>query len=298
MTRPRSFQPARAPRRPIALAVAGVSAWWVLVGGPAHALQTPTAGSRDPRVRTVTYDGANVVKVNGVIRASTQLVFSEDEEIAHVAIGDAVSWEVAPAGSILFLKPRERHPPTNLQVVTTRRDGRKRSYQFELSVHEASLDASYFVVRFAYPEDEAERRRLEAAAGRDHRENGRVDEALQLAAAHGPRNWRYTAQGAPALEPDSVFDDGRQTTFRFAGNREIPAIFIVNADGSESLVPKDVRGELVVAHALGRAFRLRQGTQVLCIFNEAFDPVGVVAASGTTAPSVVRTTRQSAPRRP
>jgi type IV secretion system protein VirB9 len=96
------------------------------------ALQQPSPGQRDARVRTVTYDPANVVRVNGVIRASTQVLFADDEEVAHVAIGDAVAWEVAPAGSILFLKPREKHPPTNLQVVTTRADGRKRSYQFEL----------------------------------------------------------------------------------------------------------------------------------------------------------------------
>jgi type IV secretion system protein VirB9 len=126
--------------------------------GPVLALQQPAPGQRDARVRMVTYDPANVVRLNGVIRASTQIVFADDEEIAHVAIGDAVAWEVAPAGSILFLKPREKHSPTNLQVVTTRPDGRKRSYQFELSIAETTLADSYFVVRFAYPGDEIERR--------------------------------------------------------------------------------------------------------------------------------------------
>jgi type IV secretion system protein VirB9 len=263
-------------------------------GLPAHALQTPAAGQRDHRVRTVVYDAGNVVRINGVIRASTQLVFAEDEEIAHVAIGDAVSWEVAPAGSILFLKPRERHPPTNLQVVTTRRDGRKRSYQFELAIADTSLEASYFVVKFDYPDDDSERRRLDALAGRERQEAGRVDEALHHHAAFGPRNWRYTAQGAASLEPDSVYDDGKQTTFRFAGSREVPALFIVNGDGTESLVPKDVRGERVVAHAIGRAFRLRRGDDVLCVFNEAFDPVGLDPATGTAAPTVARTIRQPA----
>ena len=85
--------------------------------GPVLALQQPAPGQRDARVRMVTYDPANVVRLNGVIRASTQVVFADDEEVAHVAIGDAVAWEVAPAGSILFLKPREKHPPTNLQIV-------------------------------------------------------------------------------------------------------------------------------------------------------------------------------------
>src|SRR5262245_8633019 len=93
------------------------------LASPVLALQQPSPGQHDARVRTVTYDPTNVVRVNGVIRASTQVMFGEDEEVAHVAIGDSVAWEVAPAGSILFLKPREKHPPTNLQVVTTRADG-------------------------------------------------------------------------------------------------------------------------------------------------------------------------------
>jgi type IV secretion system protein VirB9 len=257
-------------------------------GAPASALQQPAAGPRDNRVRFVSYDPANVVKINGVIRASTQLIFSEDEEIAHVAIGDAVSWEVAPAGSILFLKPREKHPATNLQVVTTRRDGRKRSYQFELTIHEASLNESYFVVKFAYPEDEAERRRFEGATGRDRREAAFVDQTFAAHAQYGPRNWRYAAQGTPTLEPETVYDDGKQTTFRFEGNREIPAIYIVSPDGTESLVPKDVRGELVVVHAIGRQFVLRRGAEVLCVYNEAFDPRGINYGTNTTSPSVVR----------
>lgn len=271
--------------------VALTAALLLMVASPAHALQQPTAGIRDARVRQVVYDPVNVVKINGVIRASTQVQFAEEEEIAHVAIGDAVSWEIAPAGNILFLKPRERHPATNLQVVTTRRDGRKRSYQFELSINEASLSDSYFMVRFAYPEDEAERRRLEAGERRSAAEAGAIDNTLATQAQYGPRNWRYSAQGSPNLEPDSVYDDGKQTTLRFSGNREIPAVYLVGSDGTESLVPKNVRGELVVVHAVGREVRLRRGVEVLCLFNEAYDPVGVNHRTSTTSPSVARTAR-------
>lgn len=260
---------------------------------PAQALQNPQAGNRDARMRTVVYDPANVVKINGVIRASTQVMFAEGEEIAHVAIGDSVSWEIAPAGNILFLKPRERHPATNLQVVTTRRDGRKRSYQFELSINEGSLADSYFAVRFAYPGDEAELRRTEAALRRSAAEAGAIEQTFAASDTAGPRNWRYSAQGAAALEPDGVYDDGRQTVLRFEGNREMPAVYLVASDGSESLVPKDVRGELVVVHAIGRELRLRQGAQVTCLFNEAFDPVGVNYGTRTTSPAVMRTVRRS-----
>ncbi|MFL5143336.1 MAG: P-type conjugative transfer protein VirB9 [Microvirga sp.] len=263
-----------------------------ITAAPVSALQLPTAGVRDTRVRTVVYDPVNVVKIHGVIRASTQILFAEDEEIAHVAIGDSVSWEIAPAGNILFLKPREPHPATNLQVVTTRRDGRKRSYQFELAINGGSLAESYFVVRFAYPEDEAERRRFEAGFRRSAAEAGAIDETFAAHAQFGPRNWRYSAQGSPALEPDTVYDDGKETTLRFAGNREVPAVYLVGSDGTESLVPKDVRGELVVVHAVGRELRLRRGLEVLCIFNEGHDGVGVNYRTNTASPGVVRTSRR------
>jgi type IV secretion system protein VirB9 len=275
-------------------AMATIAGGFLISPLPSLALQQPTAGSRDARMRMVAYDPFNVVKINGVIRASTQVVFSEDEEIAHVAIGDSVSWEVAPAGNILFLKPRERHPPTNLQVVTTRRDGRKRSYQFELSIAESSLGESYFLVRFAYPGDEAEARRYAAASRSNEIEARAVDETFALHNATAPRNWSYSAQGTPNLEPDAVYDDGKETTLRFEGNREVPAIFLVASDGTESLVSKDVRGELVVVHAVGRELRLRQGAEVLCIFNEAFDPVGVNQATRTMSPSIARLPRRAA----
>lgn len=278
---------------------AAILAATVLTGAglPSFALQQPRAGARDARVRTVVYDPVNVVKINGVIRASTQVLFAEDEEIAHVAIGDAVSWEIAPAGNILFLKPREKHPPTNLQVVTTRRDGRKRSYQFELSIADGSLNDSYFVVRFSYPADEAEARRLEAADRRTAAQAGVVDQTFGLSDATGPRNWRYSAQGTALLEPNGVYDDGRETYLRFEGNREIPAVYLVAGDGTESLVPKDVRGELVVVHAIGKQLRLRQGANVLCLFNEGFDPVGVNYHTNTTSPDVLRTLRPVRPGR-
>ena len=75
-------------------------------------------------------------------------------------------------------------------------------------------------------------------------------------------------------------------------------MYLVATDGAESLVPKDVRGELVVVHAIGRQLRLRQGAEVLCLFNEGYDPAGVNYRTNSTSPSVVRTARRPSGRRP
>jgi type IV secretion system protein VirB9 len=68
----------------------------------------------------------------------------------------------------------------------------------------------------------------------------------------------------------------------------MPAIYMENSDGTESLVPKSVDGNLVLVHAISRKFILRRGSDVLCIFNEAYDRVGINPDTNTTSPSVER----------
>lgn len=263
----------------------------LLIPIPANALEIPTSAQQDNRVRFVNYQPYNITRIVGTIRSSVQVEFAPDEEIAHVALGNTVAWEVAPAGHILFLKPRENQPATNISVVTTRRDGSKRSYQMELVVRDGSVDAgqnTYFYVKFRYPADEAQRKRLENEARRRAAEAGYADQVLGIHEQYGPRNWRYSAQGSAAIEPQAVYDNGKVTTFTFVGNQEMPAIYIENSDGTESLVPKTVQGDLVMVHALSRKFILRRGTDTLCIFNEAYSSVGVDPGTNTTSPSVER----------
>lgn len=257
----------------------------------ASALEIPRGASQDSRVRFTDYQPYNITRVVGTLRSSVQVEFADDEEIAHVALGNSVAWEVAPAGHILFLKPRENQPVTNISVVTTRRDGSTRSYQMELTVRDGSVEAgqnTYFYVKYRYPADEAERRRQDAAARALVAQAGEADRALSLHEAYGPRNWRYSAQGSQALEPQAVYDNGKITTFAFGGNQEMPAIFMENSDGTESLVPKSVDGNLVRVHVISRKFILRRGGDVVCIFNEAYDRVGINPGTNTTSPSVER----------
>lgn len=263
----------------------------------ALALEIPRGASQDSRVRFVDYQPYNITRIVGSLRSSVQVEFSADEEIAHVALGNSVAWEVAPAGNILFLKPRENQPVTNISVVTTRRDGSTRSYQMELTVRDGPVEVgqnTYFYVKYRYPADEAERRRQAATARAVAAQAKEADNVLALHEAYGPRNWRYSAQGSQELEPETVYDNGKVTTFAFAGNQEMPAIYIENSDGSESLVPKSVDGNLVLVHAISRKFILRRGGDVLCVFNEAYDRVGINPDTDTTSPSVERLVRTDA----
>ncbi|EJF84967.1 P-type conjugative transfer protein VirB9 [Bartonella rattimassiliensis] len=258
---------------------------------PSFSETAPISARKDSRIRFVNYDPYNVTQIIGSIRSSVQLEFADDEEVTYVGIGNSVAWQVAPAGHFVFLKPREVQPVTNLQIVTSRPDGIQRSYQFELKVREGDVSAgneTYFLVKFRYPEDEALRKKLAEAARAEQREENFVNDIFNIHEDYGPRNWAYEAQGSALIEPISVYDNGKTTTFTFLGNIEIPAIYLVSPDGQESLIPKSIKGNKVIVHATSAQFTLRRGNEVLCIFNKRFLPEGINPETGTTSPSVQR----------
>ena len=243
----------------------------------------------DPRIRELAYDPAAVYRIAGAYRAATQIVFSPQEAIRHAAIGDSVAWEVAAEGSVLFLKPRERPAATNLLVVTERA-GEIRHYAFELVAGEpGDRTAVAWQVRFRYPADDQARAAQALAVQAEAAEARLIGLELQRGVLDGPRNLAWSAQGDAALQPSEVSDNGRFTVLRFPGVQALPALFEVGEDGSERLVPYDVRGEFVVVHGVVRGLRLRRGRSVLCLFNDAWDPRGAAAGTATASPAVERT---------
>jgi type IV secretion system protein VirB9 len=276
-----------------ALAFLGLSAM------AAVAAEEPRPGVLDARVRFVAYNAFQVVLLPGCVSNSMQIEFAVGEEIGSVALGNAV-WQATPIGNILFLKPSTESAPTNMSVVTTRKDGTRRSYQFEmvtlrcdtLKREPGSKVVPFFFVKFEYPSDDAAAKRLEAAMVKDAAKVGVADRVLLDAELNGPRNFQYTVQGLTPFEPSAVFDNGKITTFRFPQNMHVPAIFVVEGE-AETLVPKSVRGNDVMVHVVGKKFVLRIGGEVLCIYNDGFVPGGVATGTMTTSPQVERIARSS-----
>lgn len=266
----------------------------VLAAMPALAETTPRSGPDDSRIRYVDYNKDEVVKINGVFRTASQIVFGPGETIASVALGDTISWEVAPADNALFIKPRERAPDTNL-IVVTRQGTLTRTYTFALSARSGAIRSgsnAQFVIRFRYPQEEAlasrqaelDRIRLQMLLV----EAGGVKLALEAGALEGKRNLDYSVAGSADLAPSEVTDNGQFTVLRFPRNQPIPAIFTVLPDGSEAVVPYDVRGEFVVIHRVAKEFRLRRGKAIACIWNNAPAGYGPDTSSGTSSPEVER----------
>jgi type IV secretion system protein VirB9 len=82
-----------------------------------------------------------------------------------------------------------------------------------------------------------------------------------------------------------------QTRLSFASQQELPAIFVRNDDGSESLVNFDIEGRELVVQRVARRFTLRRGRLTGCIVNQGFTGMGERLDSGTVAPAVERVTR-------
>lgn len=264
----------------------------VLLNGPAKAEQAPRSAGFDAHVQHVVYNPLNVVRIAGSPTNSTQIIFSSKEEITQISIGDEAAWLPQPVGNLLFIKPIEIKAPTNMQVVTKRPNGSNRSYQFRLV---AARRGAVFSVSFNYPDDE-EKARIDLAAYQASLAKERaVMTHLGDAWAEGPRNWRYVAQGSSAIEPTEVSDNGRQTAFRFPGNMRLPTIYTAAPDGTETIVPYTMVKDVAVVQAAASVFTLRDGNEVLRIFNHGFDPVGRNPGTGTGSPELSRKVRSSGP---
>jgi type IV secretion system protein VirB9 len=268
----------------------------LLASAPAVAGETPHPTDQDSRIREVIYSDKQVFRVVGVFRSATQIVFSEGERVEHVALGDTVSWEVAPAENSLFIKPRELAGSTNL-IVLTRGAAGIRTYTFELIARKGQIGArtadTFFKVAFRYPREEAAAIQASATQAAYTQslalQSGAIRSALDFAVLEGKRNLHYSVQGSSAIQPSEITDNGQFTALRFPNARELPAIFALNPDGSESIVPFDVRDEFVVIHGVFAQLRLRRGKEVLCIFNEAPDYYGRDPKTGTASSVVERT---------
>ncbi len=217
----------------------------------------PAAASKpaDPRIRTLPYDPDQVHRLVGVMGFQTMLEFAPDERIENVSIGDALGWQVTPnkRATLLFLKPVDRAPATNMTVVTDRR-----RYVFELVIAPASAPEAAYVVRFRYPSVP-----VEVAAP-----------PARPAMAQAPLNAAYTIKGAGALAPTRVFDDGRATYFAWPQQADLPAIFVIGADGVEGLANAVVKDGYLVVDQLAPRFVLRSDKASATVVNGAWQAQG------------------------
>ncbi len=268
------------------------------------ALLTGLNASADPRLRDVFYDPQVVLTVPVQRGVVTLIVLDDGEAISELAAGlggdcskpDAV-WCIAaqPGGRHVFVKPKsDARAPNTVAVVTDRR-----VHNFRLQVVDDSRQLPVYRLTVRAPLPPAPPPQPAGATTPVPLAPSRLPPlpapetlvAERLAAKPFVRNTAYSlAEGAASQDilPSLVFDDGRFTYLRFAGHREVPAVFQVLGDGRESLVNARMEDDLLVVDRVARRLTLRAGTAVVGIWNDAFDLDGVPPEDGTTVPGVQR----------
>jgi type IV secretion system protein VirB9 len=266
----------------------------------------------DPRLREVQYDPRAVVTVPVKRGVVTLVVLDADEAITEVAAGlggdcakPEAAWCVAaqPGGRNLFVKAKSTAgTPNNLAVVTDRRthsfrfvvlaDNDPKAPVYRLVVKAPTVQAAASVrptLRDLAP--------LVALPTVPPPPSPQEVIAERLQAKPQVLNSHYSiaeGKGSEDIVPTLVFDDGRFTYIRFPGNREVPAVFHVLGDGSETLVNARMEEDLLVVDRVSRRLMLRSGSAVVGVWNEAFDLDGVPPDGGTTVPGVQRVLKAEA----
>jgi type IV secretion system protein VirB9 len=237
----------------------------------------------DVRLRVQEYAPDVVYRLKGYVGYQIDLEFEPGESFLGLGAGDLESLTFSAQENHLFLKPRATAVETNLTVLTSRR-----TYHFDYVAGSAKpgpalLDVIY-ALRFTYPPTQGPGRTGEA-----------VERELAAATDGRPHNLQYGYCGSVALKPVSAWDDGVQTRLRFGPRQELPAIFMRNDDGSESLVNFSIEAGELIVHRVGRQFVVRRGRLSGCIVNESFTGGGERLESGTVTSAVERVIREVRP---
>lgn len=213
----------------------------------------------DHRVRTLMYQPDEVYKFTGHYGFQSAIEFDADEEIGTISMGDSTAWMINPLGNRLFVKPVDQDATTNMTLITN-----KRTYLFELHAREALAiddESMVFILRFIYPG-----RGETTILSSDDQDHVPLADAMENPNAY---NFEYSISGPEHLSPIRIFDDGEFTFFEFRDlNADLPAFFLVDSAGEESIINYRVRDNFVVVERVGAKFTLRYGKEIVCVFNE------------------------------
>jgi type IV secretion system protein VirB9 len=257
----------------------------LFVGGTACAAVVPPPGPVDARVREIDYAEEQVVSLTAYVGYHIHLELAPGETFVALGAGDSAAVDVAAEGPHVMLKPKAARVATNLTLVSSRR-----VYHFEYRSYEAqpSQATAIYALRFRYPVAPSgvipAATPLPFSSATPLPEPGAVARPVVAAAL----NEQYWYCGSPWLRPDAASDDGSQTRLRFSTRGEWPAIFVRNADGSESLVNFHVEGTSAVVHRVAETFVLRRGQLVGCVENRGYAGSGVHVANGALDPAQTR----------
>jgi type IV secretory pathway VirB9-like protein len=305
-------------RMTVAILLASVS----LAAIDHHAIAQDTTQAA-AQIRVESYSPLKRTEIIGVIGQPTTITFPAGENVYRVVqtgkpdkdgtLADA-GWEGAspseikdtPLGNNLTLWPVVPGEST-MSVITMSSEGTQKVYPFRLLAKPDGTrvaDSPDVVLNLIFKGGAASQAasapavqkatftRVSAARQKAKQEEQEIaEEQLRTDAFNtSAGTCHYIAHGIRPnlIEPRCPMDNGEWTLMRFPGLSEKPAVYIVGPDNSERLARQHGTGDFVVVEEIAQHFRLRLGPDVLDILNQAYDPAGRPAGTGTTSPTVKR----------
>lgn len=237
----------------------------------------PRRGDTDPRIRTAIFNPNEVYRLYGFVGYHVDLEFELDESFVGISAGDPEAITYSAHDNVLTLRPKATTAQMDLTVTTT-----KRRYYFDYTIYSRPpnrfADEVMYAVRFSYT----------PAAENALTPAEQVERDLAAARGARGRNIDYWFCGKKSIKPVAASDDGVHTRLTFGAKGELPAIFVRNDDGSESLLNFSIDDGDVVIHRVAARFILRRGRLTGCVVNKGFVGGGDRLESGTITPAVTR----------
>ena len=206
----------------------------LLAASPAVAQFMPEPGMGDPRLQSIDFRPDRVIRLTGVVGYQITVELAPDETVRSIALGDSSAWAASTdrGGNRLFLKALLADIATNMTVITD-----VRTYAFDLQgAADPGMTAPY-LVRFRYPS---------------------VTASVSGDPVMGEMTGSYLLRGDRRLRPVAISDDGIQTYIEWPTDALLPATYVRQADGSETLANGQMRGRYYVLDSVDAnlAFRL------------------------------------------
>jgi type IV secretion system protein VirB9 len=211
----------------------------------------------DSRFKVFPFMENGVYEIVSLYDNTTYIEFESDEKVQSMTNPKTNFWQMFSKDNKLFIQPVASDADTQITVMTN-----KRTYFFEMYAKEPSdnFDENYtFYYQFNYPSEE------------EQKTIRRYSKSILPNIAINPEkyNFNYTVTGQDSLYPMKIFDDGEFTYFEFKEKGGIiPAIFLVDTNNYESLVNFRMVGNYLVVEAVSPRFTLRNGADIVCVFNE------------------------------
>jgi type IV secretion system protein VirB9 len=249
-----------------------------------------------PTLATIAYDPNNVTSIRAKLGFVTQVILGANESIIDKRGGDTDGWDVSniPGQPIITVKPRATAVNSNLIVTTD-----KHAYIMALNVLPATSPCSgHWQVVYKMPAPPvqmiATNKTPEQLKAEEKMASDLFIKTSFKKDVPESKNWNYSMQAAKYsndIVPDEIYDDGRFTYIKFNGNRELPSVFKVTADGEEVIVDRHIQGrDVMVIHEVSPRWVLRLDKQTVGLWNDAFDSVGSPPTGGTISSGVERIT--------